>query len=474
MQNNTKIPNINGELNISDYSQPIKLHSNFEKFWHIWQSPTERNVTFMKTGKMINQINECEDTSEVFEKSHSNEKTAIEYIKSKITDKRLKGYEFYLDNPKKRKIDNIISSETEKKFSINVSPPENSIQAAFYKDSHYIFTGEYLQQDNNYFQIERNQNYLKITKGKTDSSQKDVSYHQYSNEEEAKCNALKFLAEKIAVGFTRNKTKFANTFTQKDLNDFKESVALQMQVQTDSISSTQHHKQNKSPVPKITVNNPTLTQDSLKVLSNEELRGNHFLQLPGSHMNNRQRKQDNYSVGSKISDFSDLSEGMRSRNASNSRSPSPANRSTYSNHSNATENLSNNGGGSPLPSGLGKPTSQPHDVLLAGTWDESVNPKGYYMSEKLDGVRCLWTGKKMFSRNGNQFFCPDFFTKNWPNSTLDGELWIGRNTFQKCVRVVKKRTPEENEWKKIHYLVFDAPGLNLPFKDRYRIMVIYY
>lgn len=76
----------------------------------------------------------------------------------------------------------------------------------------------------------------------------------------------------------------------------------------------------------------------------------------------------------------------------------------------------------------------------------------------------------MYSRNGNQFFCPDFFTRNWPNSTLDGELWIERNTFQKCVSVVKKKTPDETEWKKIHYLVFDTPGLNLPFKDRYQIM----
>ena len=42
------------------------------------------------------------------------------------------------------------------------------------------------------------------------------------------------------------------------------------------------------------------------------------------------------------------------------------------------------------------------------------------MSEKLDGVRCLWTGNEMYSRNSNKFNFPNFFTKNWPNSQLDG------------------------------------------------------
>lgn len=38
-----------------------------------------------------------------------------------------------------------------------------------------------------------------------------------------------------------------------------------------------------------------------------------------------------------------------------------------------------------------KGNSKPPDkinVLLAQTWDESVDPTGWIMSEKLDGVRC--------------------------------------------------------------------------------------
>jgi DNA ligase-1 len=72
------------------------------------------------------------------------------------------------------------------------------------------------------------------------------------------------------------------------------------------------------------------------------------------------------------------------------------------------------------PSSLGPSTSSCIKVLLAETWDDSVDPSGWYMSEKLDGVRCFWTGTQMYSRNGNRFFPPKFFTKNWPKSQMMG------------------------------------------------------
>ena len=73
-----------------------------------------------------------------------------------------------------------------------------------------------------------------------------------------------------------------------------------------------------------------------------------------------------------------------------------------------------------LPSKLGSPISACIKVLLAETWSDDVDPTNWIMSEKLDGVRMFWTGSTMYSRNGNRFFFPKFFTKNWPNSQLDG------------------------------------------------------
>lgn len=90
---------------------------------------------------------------------------------------------------------------------------------------------------------------------------------------------------------------------------------------------------------------------------------------------------------------------------------------------------------------LGNPSSECITVLLAEKWDESIDPKGYMMSEKLDGVRCFWSGTKMYSRNKQFFYPPKFFIKNWPKCQLDGELFTKRSDFQKCVSVVKKQRP---------------------------------
>ena len=60
------------------------------------------------------------------------------------------------------------------------------------------------------------------------------------------------------------------------------------------------------------------------------------------------------------------------------------------------------------------------------------------MSEKMDGVRCYWNGKNMYSRNGNLFYPPDFFKDALPEFPLDGELWTDRDDFQKIVSIVKR------------------------------------
>lgn len=92
-------------------------------------------------------------------------------------------------------------------------------------------------------------------------------------------------------------------------------------------------------------------------------------------------------------------------------------------------------------SALGPPISGCIKVLLAETYGDTIDPAGWIMSEKLDGVRCFWTGTVMFSRNANRFYPPKFFTKNWPNSQLDGELFIGRGRFSETLSAVKKNSP---------------------------------
>ena len=123
-----------------------------------------------------------------------------------------------------------------------------------------------------------------------------------------------------------------------------------------------------------------------------------------------------------------------------------------------------------VPSRLGSPASGCIKVLLAETWDNDVDPTGWIMSEKLDGVRCFWTGTTMYSRNGNRFFFPKFFTRGWPKSQLDGELFIDRGQFSKTLSAVRKNVPIDSEWKNVKYLVFDCPGVKKPFKERLALM----
>jgi DNA ligase-1 len=105
-------------------------------------------------------------------------------------------------------------------------------------------------------------------------------------------------------------------------------------------------------------------------------------------------------------------------------------------------------------------------AMLAKTY-ENQHVTGWLMSEKLDGVRAIWTGAELISRNGNKFFAPAWFTDQLPAGVcLDGELHIGRGLFQKTVGSVRKKSPVDAEWQAIRYCVFDAPEHSGIFEKR--------
>jgi len=104
-------------------------------------------------------------------------------------------------------------------------------------------------------------------------------------------------------------------------------------------------------------------------------------------------------------------------------------------------------------------------LLLAHRWETEVDLTGWWMSEKLDGVRAYWDGRQFISRLGNRFFAPAWFTAGMPDFPLDGELWGGRKQFQRTVGVVK-RQDESAAWRAISYVVFDAPSHGGLFEER--------
>lgn len=104
-------------------------------------------------------------------------------------------------------------------------------------------------------------------------------------------------------------------------------------------------------------------------------------------------------------------------------------------------------------------------LLLAESWDNAQDLAGWWMSEKLDGVRAYWDGSRLISRLGNAFHAPDWFLEGFPATPLDGELWIGRKQFQRTVSVVR-RQDRSDHWKEVAYLAFDAPAFDGPFEAR--------
>jgi DNA ligase-1 len=108
-------------------------------------------------------------------------------------------------------------------------------------------------------------------------------------------------------------------------------------------------------------------------------------------------------------------------------------------------------------------------LLLAETWDNALDLSGWWMSEKLDGVRAYWDGKQFQSRQGNLYHAPDWFIAGLPEVPLDGELWLDRKKFQRTVSIVR-RQDKSDLWKEIRFLVFDAPAIKDPFEKRLKAL----
>ncbi len=104
-------------------------------------------------------------------------------------------------------------------------------------------------------------------------------------------------------------------------------------------------------------------------------------------------------------------------------------------------------------------------LLLAERWEGDVELQGWWMSEKLDGVRAYWDGRRFISRLGNKYLAPDWFLEGLPDTPLDGELWIGRKSFQRTTSIVR-RQDKPDLWREVKFLVFDAPALKEPFERR--------
>jgi len=110
-------------------------------------------------------------------------------------------------------------------------------------------------------------------------------------------------------------------------------------------------------------------------------------------------------------------------------------------------------------------------------------PNGWYLSEKYDGLRGIWTGKELVARptkkngvlKGKVFnYVPKWFINMLPPGvSLDGEIWMGRGRFQEVsglsnLKLGKKITEQylDAKWKDVKFMVFDLPHSKKPYVER--------
>lgn len=96
-------------------------------------------------------------------------------------------------------------------------------------------------------------------------------------------------------------------------------------------------------------------------------------------------------------------------------------------------------------------------VTLAERYDGQSDLADYWVSEKFDGVRGYWTGEALITRGGTPIDPPDWFTAGWPDTAMDGELWIDYGEFARVSGIVRTHDASDRQWRQISYRVFDLP-----------------
>lgn len=108
----------------------------------------------------------------------------------------------------------------------------------------------------------------------------------------------------------------------------------------------------------------------------------------------------------------------------------------------------------------------PPRLMLPTVYRGGVDVSHYWISEKLDGVRGRWDGRRLWARSGAAIDPPAWFTAGWPAQPLDGELWIARGRFEAVSTLVRTSGGDDAGWRHVHFMVFDLPSDTGTFGQR--------
>lgn len=120
----------------------------------------------------------------------------------------------------------------------------------------------------------------------------------------------------------------------------------------------------------------------------------------------------------------------------------------------------------PAPAARSETSPAAPALMLAQRYDPAIDPAGYWVSEKLDGVRASWDGRRLRFRSGREIVAPAWFVAALPAAALDGELWMGRRRFDELSGLIRREDPQARAWRDVRYMLFDQPGGDGDFGTR--------
>jgi len=124
-----------------------------------------------------------------------------------------------------------------------------------------------------------------------------------------------------------------------------------------------------------------------------------------------------------------------------------------------------------------------HVAMLSNVWHKSVDPTGYWMSEKHDGIRAISDGHFLVTRHGTRVLAPDWWLShvrmqsplvNHVGAMVDGELCYSGGSYHSLSRLFKRSSEEDLDefWQKLTLIVFDMipdqQHQHLTFQERLR------
>lgn len=100
-------------------------------------------------------------------------------------------------------------------------------------------------------------------------------------------------------------------------------------------------------------------------------------------------------------------------------------------------------------------------IEAAETLFTDAQNQDWVASRKYDGVRAVWNGRELLTKQGNHIYAPGTFIRQLPNFSLDGELWIATGKFHLTNQMVLSSlngVPGHAElWDRAVYKVFEVP-----------------